>query len=128
MDLQGLDERFDRDAVEPVIEYVNNATGIEWLSVGENQGQGTRYISNVKMRTWQGQLAGVYALLYIGEIALARGIDGRSELRNAWLARRALAIWLDKAGPLENRTEIRDKATEVKAAGRSEGHPKEERK
>jgi len=126
MDLRDLDERYDRDVVEPVIAYVNEATGIEWLSVGVNLGRGIRYISNVKARTWAGELAGVYALLYIAEIAKARGVTG-DVLRTAHRAGVELNAWMYEAGLLDIRNRVRDKADEVREYGKTEGHPVENR-
>lgn len=127
MNLRELDEQYDRAVVEPVIDYVNQATGIEWLSVGENLGNGPRYISNIKMRTWQGPLAGVYALVYMAEIARRRGVDGHAAIRTANVARNAVELWLDEAGPLEVRNSVREKVDAAWEAGRTEGRPDESR-
>lgn len=124
--LQDLNERYGRDVVEPVIEYVNEATGIEWLSVGEDLGHGPRYLSNVTRRTWQGGLAGVYALLYLVEVVKARKLGGNSVMDKAHRAGTDLSLWLYQAGPLHMRNMIRDRADEAREAGRAEGHPNEQ--
>lgn len=127
MGLQEIDERFDREAVEPVINYVNTVTGIEWLSVGQDLGDGPRYISNIKMRHWKGKLAGVYALAYIAEIARVRGLDGHRELATAHLARNTVGTWLYQEGDLDIRIKVRDMIDHVSELGASDGHPREKR-
>lgn len=123
MSLSELGEKYDRATVEPVIDYINRATGIEWLSVGEDLGRGPRYISNIKARTWKGQLAGVYALVYMAEIARARGIDRHKTIRCANTARAALELALAD----HYASTVKDRYHEVREAGMTETHPSESR-
>ena len=56
-----------------------------------------------------------------------RVLDGHASIRTANVARNAVELWLDEAGPLEVRNSVREKVEAAWEAGRTEGRPDESR-